>query len=301
MRADYLPLWTVRSMSCWGKRLQIGCKTWKWKGDQGFGKRVCEEMKHAMTYGVFALACCLMQQVLVVAAAQDSQIRVSVESLAAAKTTRSGSADGALTESSSKNEAGSPAVTGDRHPLYRLRKSDVIEISFTFAPEFDQNVSVQPDGFITLKGVEQIYVEGTTVPALREILRKAYEGTLHDPEVTIALKDFDKPYFIATGQITHPGKYELRDDITVTEAIAIAGGFNEQAKHSQVVLFRRVSDDVVESRLLDVKAMMKSRDLKEDIHLKAGDMVFVPQNTISKIRRYLPTSSLGSYMSLGQI
>ena len=68
-----------------------------------------------------------------------------------------------------------------------------------------------------------------------------------------------------------------------------------------MVLFRRVSDDVVESRLLDVKAMMKSRNLKEDIHLKAGDMVFVPQNTISKIRRYLPTSSLGTYMSLPQV
>lgn len=92
----------------------------------------------------------------------------------------------------------------------------------------------------------------------------------------------------------------MRDDITVTEAIAIAGGFSEQARHSQVVLFRRVSDDVVESRLLDVKAMMKSRNLREDMHLKPGDMVFVPQNTISKIRRYLPTSSLGTYMSLSQ-
>ena len=84
-------------------------------------------------------------------------------------------------------------MTGDRRPLYRLRKSDVIEISFTFAPEFDQDISVQPDGFITLKGVEQIYVEGTTVPALRETLRQAYAGTLHDPEVTIALKDSTNP------------------------------------------------------------------------------------------------------------
>jgi polysaccharide biosynthesis/export protein len=251
-------------------------------------------MKCGLIFGVFALACCLGQQVLVVAVAQDSQPRVSAESSAAAHTTRSGTADGEVTD------ALSPAVTGERRPLYRLRKSDVVAISFTFAPEFDQNVSVQPDGFITLKGVEQIYVEGTTVPALRETLREAYASTLHDPEVTIALKDFDKPYFIATGQIVRPGKYELRADITVTEAIAIAGGFNEAAKHSQVVLFRRVSDEVVESHLLDVKSMLKSRDLKEDIHLKSGDLVFVPQNAISKIRRYLPTSSMGTYMSLPQ-
>ncbi|MGA9039572.1 MAG: polysaccharide biosynthesis/export family protein [Terriglobales bacterium] len=251
-------------------------------------------MKHAITLGVFILASCLVQQVLV-AAAQDSPTTV------AAEPTKSGTADGTLTGSTlSKNEIVSPAVTGDRRPLYRLRKSDVIAISFTFAPDFNQDISVQPDGFITLKGVEQIYVEGTTVPALRETLRQAYASMLHDPEVTVALKDFDKPYFIATGQVIRPGKYELRDDITVTEAVAMAGGFSEEARHSQVVLFRRVSDDVVESRLLDVKSMMKSRNLKEDIHLKSGDMVFVPQNTISKIRRYLPTSSMGTYMSLPQ-
>jgi polysaccharide export outer membrane protein len=257
-------------------------------------------MKRTMIYGIFALSCCLMQQVLVVAVAQDSQPGAAAATLATANTTKSGTADGGLTELSSKTQAGSPAVTGARRPLYRLGKSDVIAISFTFAPEFDQSVSVQPDGFITLKGVEEIYVEGTTVPQLRESLRQAYALTLHDPEVTIALKDFDKPYFIATGQIARPGKYELRTDITVTEAIAIAGGFAEGAKHSQVVLFRRISEDVVESRLLDVKSMLRSRDLKEDIRLKAGDMVFVPQNTISKIRRYLPTSSMGTYMSLPQ-
>ena len=244
---------------------------------------------------VFALACCLGQQVLVVAAAQDSQVGVPGEVPAAANTTSSGTADGAM------DKLTSPALTGERRPLYRLRKSDVVAISFVFAPEFDQNVSVQPDGFITLKGVEEIYVEGTTIPALRETLRQAYASTLHDPQVTVALKDFDKPYFIATGQVIRPGKYELRADITVTEAIAIAGGFNEGAKHSQVVLFRRVTDDVVESRLLNVKAMLNTRNLKEDIHLKAGDLVFVPQNTISKIRRYLPTSSMGTYMSLPQL
>jgi polysaccharide export outer membrane protein len=252
-------------------------------------------MNRTLTHGVLAFACWLVQQALVAGVAQDSRLGVSVETLATAKTTKSGTADGVLTDVPL-----SPAVTGERRPLYRLRKSDVVAISFTFAPEFDQNVSVQPDGFITLKGVEQIYVEGTTVPALREALRKAYGLTLHDPEVTIALKDFDKPYFIATGQIVRPGKYELRADITVTEAIAIAGGFNEGARHSQVVLFRRLSDDMVESHLLNVKSMLKSRDLKEDIHLRTGDLVYVPQNTISKIRRYLPTSSMGTYMSVPQ-
>jgi polysaccharide export outer membrane protein len=123
---------------------------------------------------------------------------------------------------------------------------------------------------------------------------------LHDPEVTISLKDFDKPSFIASGQVAHPGKFELRSDTTVTEAVAIAGGFTEQAKHSQVVLFRRVSDQMVESRVLDIKFLLQSRNLNEDVYLKPGDLIFVPQNRISKIRKYLPVSNLSAYMSPSQ-
>jgi polysaccharide export outer membrane protein len=139
-----------------------------------------------------------------------------------------------------------------------------------------------------------------TVLELREAVRESYAAILHDPVVTIVLKEFDKPYFIASGQVTRPGKYELRGDATVIDGVAIAGGFTDQAKHSQVVLFRRVSGEQVETRLLDVKQMLKSRNLGEDLHLKPGDMLFVPQNTISKIRRYLPTSNLSTYMTPGQ-
>ncbi len=202
-----------------------------------------------------------------------------------AVTTKSGVADGVM----------SPALTGERRPLYRLRKSDVVEIDFTFSPEFNQTSTVQPDGFIALKGVPQLYAEGITAPELEEAIRRAYATILHDPEVTIVLKDFDKPYFIATGEVGRPGKYELRSDTTVTEAVAIAGGVTGRAKHSQVVLFRRVSNDLVESRILNLKAMLNSRTLGEDIHLRPGDLLFVPQNLISKIRQYMPASSLSLY------
>ena len=83
-----------------------------------------------------------------------------------------------------------------------------------------------------------IFVEGQTVPELTETLKAAYAKILHDPVITIALKDFEMPYFIAAGQVTKPGKYDLRSDLTVTQAVAIAGGFNDKSKHSQVVLFR---------------------------------------------------------------
>src|SRR6202521_2175589 len=163
---------------------------------------------------VLALTCCLMQQGLVVAVAQEQQPIVAAEQTGSAVTTKSGVADGAW----------SPALTGVRRPLYRLCKSDVVTISFTFSPEFDQTVSVQPDGYIALRGGKQLAAEGITVAELQEGIGRAYAGVLHDPEVSIELKDFDKPYFIVAGEVNHQGKYELRSDTTVTEAVAIAGG-----------------------------------------------------------------------------
>jgi polysaccharide export outer membrane protein len=195
---------------------------------------------------------------------------------------------------------GSPLPLGGvRHPLYRLRPSDVVEISFTVAPEFNQNLTVQPDGYVMLKDAGMVWVEGLNLAEFTEAVQKAYRGYLHDPQVAVNLKDFDKPYFIVGGQVGKPGKYELRSDTTVAEAVQIAGGTTVMSKSSQVVLFRRVNDDLVKTQLLDLKKMMKGKgnQLHEDAHLQAGDLVYVPQNAISKIAPYLTRPSMGMYVS----
>ncbi len=207
-----------------------------------------------------------------------------------------GTSGAEATESGKAGGERSPALTGERCPLYRLQNSDVLDLSFNFASEFNQTVTIQPDGFIALKGLEKLlFARGMTVPALQSEVRNVYASILHNPELSIALKEFEHPYFIVGGEIGRPGKYDLRGDTTVAEAVAIAGGLTGQAKHSQVVLFRRVNQDAVEARLLNLKDMLNRRDLREDIHLRSGDMLFVPQNAMSKIRRYLPTSALGMY------
>jgi len=85
----------------------------------------------------------------------------------------------------------------------------------------------------------------------------------------------------------------LRADTTLVEGIAIAGGLTDSAKHSQVLLFRKVSSDWMEGRILDVKKMLNQKNLSEDLHLKPGDMIIVPQSKVSKIRRYIPATGLG--------
>lgn len=180
----------------------------------------------------------------------------------------------------------------DRHPRYLMRPGDVFDVLFEYTPEFNQTVTVQPDGYIALRDVGDMYVAGLATPDVTQKLAETYGKILNKPVISILLKDFEKPYFIADGQVGHPGKYELRGDTTVVQAVAMAGGFLNSAKHSNVVLFRRVSDEWVESKVLDVKKMQNSRNLTEDVHLRPGDMVFVPKNAISKIQPFLPTTSL---------
>jgi polysaccharide export outer membrane protein len=192
---------------------------------------------------------------------------------------------------------GNLALGGERRPLYRLRPSDVVEVSFTIAPEFNQTLTVQPDGYVTLKDAGMVVAQGLTLAEFSEAVQRAYQGYLHDPQAAVALKDFDHPYFIVGGEVGRPGKYELRADTTVAEAVQIAGGLTSQSKHSQVILFRRVNHDLIETRVVNLKRMLKGNGLKEDANLRSGDLVFVPQNRISKIAPYLTKPALSMYVS----
>ena len=196
--------------------------------------------------------------------------------------------------SSSSEPASDRPALRKRNPRYQLRSGDVLDISFTFTPEFNQSVAIQPDGYISLREIGDIHVQGLTVPELMEAVRIAYSRILHEPTISIFLKDFEKPYFIASGWLKNPGKYELRGDTTVAEAISIAGGFTDASKHSEVYVFRRSNDNWVSVGKLNMKRMLKNADLAEDTHLQPGDLVYVPQNTFSKIKDIIiPKSSVG--------
>jgi polysaccharide biosynthesis/export protein len=186
-----------------------------------------------------------------------------------------------------------------RDPRYKIAASDTFDLTFPLSPEYNQlGVAVQPDGFVTLYAVGDVKVQGLTIPELTDAVSRAYGGILHDPIISIVLKDFNKPYFIADGQVGHPGKYDLRADTTLTQAVAIAGGFTDSAKHSQVLLFRRVSDQWVSTQIFDVKKMEAKGDLREDPYLHPGDTLFVPKNRISKIAPFLPGANMGAFVPI---
>jgi polysaccharide export outer membrane protein len=199
--------------------------------------------------------------------------------------------------SASRGTAPNSGPVLERRPRYRVQPGDVIDLEFPFTPEMNQTVTVQPDGYISLKGMGDFYAKGKTTDQLSADLEKFYGRILNKPVITVDLKNFQEPFFIVGGQVGHPGKYDLREPTTVIEALAIAGGFTPTSKHTQVLLFRRVNAGTVQVTKLNVKKMLHTKAINEDVSLRPGDMLYVPQSRISKIARFLPTSALSMYFN----
>lgn len=184
-----------------------------------------------------------------------------------------------------------PALTPE--PFYRLQPSDTIVVKYRYTPEYDATVVVRPDGWISLPIVGDVRVAGLTVGEASRAVRAAAEQRLREPEMTFELRDFQKPRFVVGGEVEKPGQFELRGRISLLEALAMAGGVKRSAKHTQVLLFRRFDEDHVVTRVVDAKDLTRAGRIQEDPFLKAGDLIFVPQNKFSKVERLLPLASVG--------
>jgi polysaccharide biosynthesis/export protein len=187
-----------------------------------------------------------------------------------------------------------------RDEPYRLQASDQLQLSYRYSPEYDEALTVQPDGVVSLKLIGPVKVSGLSLEEARKRILDQLKTRLNDPEITLTLTDFVKPSFVVVGQVTSPGKYEMHGSVSAISAIAMAGGFKDNAKHSQVILFRRTSDDMAKTRILDLKKLMdpKHPKLEEDTALQPGDLLVVPKNRISKIADYVHWISVGSYFPL---
>ncbi len=216
---------------------------------------------------------------------------IAICGASSAQTTPSGSSQTNAThvlDAHISNSRGAPAFQ-DRYPRYQVMPSDILSISFPLIPEIlPVTVTVQPDGFVNLpNGVGTMFVKGYTVPQIVELMTTAYSKTMHNPIVNVDVTNFQPPQFTVNGQVGKPGQYPLRIDTTVSEGIAVAGGFLQTAK-SQVFLFHRVNADWVEVKKLNTKRLLKGHNANEDVQLQAGDMIFVPETFIATFRKYIP-------------
>ncbi len=185
----------------------------------------------------------------------------------------------------------------DRAPRYRLHTSDVIAVNFRLTPEYNYSATVQPDGFISLPGIGDINVFGLTLAETTERVKTKAGEKLNNPEVSVQVMDFEKPYYIVGGEVGQPGRFNFRGPITALRAIETAGGFRISARSNQVLLIRPINDTEAETHLIDVSQMLKGRNLKEDIVLRAGDIVVVPERRLTKVQRYIQMSNFGMYIN----
>jgi polysaccharide export outer membrane protein len=184
-----------------------------------------------------------------------------------------------------------------RYPRYNIHNQDSLLLTFPLSPELNQTVTVQPDGYINLQTVGSIHVQGMTVPELVDALKTAYAGVLHDPIIDVDLEDYQKPFFTVSGQVNKPGQYDLRADLTVAEALAVAGGMLPTAK-TQILLYHRASQDWFEVSKVDMKDILRGKGVNEDATLHPGDMIFVPEKFIAHVRKYVPYSaSSGAFIN----
>lgn len=193
-----------------------------------------------------------------------------------------------------------PAQTSEKlltGPSYQLHPGDVIEVQYRLTPEFNQVVTLQPDGYITLSIAGAMRVGELTLEQAQQLIINKSSARLKDPEVTLLLKEFQKPYFVIAGEVGQPGRIELREKVTALQAILLAGGFKETAQAAQILLFRKINSDEAEIIVVDLKKLKRTDDLSHDVMLKSGDMLLVPANTITKVSRFIKLVNLGLFFN----
>lgn len=180
---------------------------------------------------------------------------------------------------------------------YLVQPGDVLEVQYRYSPEFNQTMMVQPDGYISLQVGGDVKVAGKNIEQVRQLILQKVSERLKDPEATVILKEFQKPYFVVAGEVVQPGKIEMRERVTAIQAIMLAGGLKESARSSQILLFRKINSDMAEVKVLNLKKIKRTSDLENDLTLQAGDMLLVPRDTISKIERFIKLASVAAFIN----
>lgn len=159
---------------------------------------------------------------------------------------------------------------------YHIGAGDVLEISVFGVKDLDREVRVNTDGDISMPLIGAVHAAGHTVPQLQDtIADKLRHGYLQDPQVSIFVKDFVSQRVTVDGSVAKPGIYPLTGKTTLLQALALAGGMNDVALHSGVVVFRTIDG----KRMGAVFNMDKITDGQaNDPQVYAGDIVVVSKS-----------------------
>ena len=134
---------------------------------------------------------------------------------------------------------------------------------------------VRPDGKISLPLLNDVDVAGLTPEQVRERLTEAARKFVEDPSATVIVKQINSRKVFITGNVYRPGPFPLLRETTVLQLIALAGGLQEFAKASDIVVVRMEGSRQV-SYPFNYDNMKNGKNLAQNILLKPGDTVIVP-------------------------
>jgi polysaccharide export outer membrane protein len=187
-------------------------------------------------------------------------------------------------------------VLQQRH-RYTLHSGDTVDLTLRFTPEYNQSLTVQPDGFINVNLIGDVKVSGLTLDQAHDMIVEKLSVPLNKPELNLVLKEFQHPYVVVGGEVQTPGKIDLRQDMTAMQAVLLAGGFKATARDSRIVVFRHIDSNMGEVKILNLHKINSAKDLERDMALQAGDMILVPQNRVATFSRYMDATHFSTYMS----
>ena len=173
----------------------------------------------------------------------------------------------------SKGDAGPNGAPGE----YRIGPEDVLYISVWKNDTITRTLPVRPDGKISLPLLSDVQAAGLTPTELQAVLIKRLSDFIQpSPEVAVIVVEVHSFKVSVIGEVARPGRYELKSWTTVSDVLAIAGGFTPFASRSRIVILRSEGNGI--KRIpFDYKKLLDSGGAEgASIYLHPGDTVLVP-------------------------
>ena len=174
-------------------------------------------------------------------------------------------------------------LSGARAQAQALQPGDAITISVYQDPKLDRQVLVSPSGMISFPLIGEIKASGLTPTSLAEVIKSRLKSKFTEgPDVTVALagtkvlEEDLKPRVFITGEVLRPGYFVMRAKLNVMQAIAEAGGFSPFAAKRRIQVRRKI-DGVESTFVFDYDAFFSGTNVDDNISLRAGDVIIVPE------------------------
>jgi len=155
---------------------------------------------------------------------------------------------------------------------YRIGPEDGLQISVWKNADMTRAVSVRPDGKISVPLLNDVQAAGLTVLELRDVLSEKLKAFIPNPEVSVIVTDVRSLKVSVIGEVTRPGRYELKSWATVLDALALAGGFTQYASRSKIVILHPEGTTMKRIPFNYNKVPGE----QENFFLRHGDIVLVP-------------------------